>query len=187
MTIGMSHDHIVECLRRAAEIRNHQKLDARALLQRLTRQMRQRAASGRGIGDLARPFFRKRDELWQRRHVEGRRDGYEKWLLADEADRNEIARHLKRQVGLQAPQGHECRGGGHVQSVTIGSGSSGGARRHRSAGARMIKREDLTSPHLRQAVGDDPQQGIGGAARRRMRDDPNRPGGKVLRLRARVP
>ena len=39
--------------------------------------------------------------------------------------------------------------------------TGGGARRHGAAGPRMIESDDLLSPHLREAIGDDPQQGVG--------------------------
>src|SRR5436190_23765396 len=47
----------------------------------------------------------------------------------------------------------------------------------------MIKYDNLASPLLRQAVGDDPQQRIGRTAWRRVRNDPYRLGRIILRLR----
>jgi len=118
-------------------------------------------------------------------HAERGRHRQEKRLLADEADRDKVARHFERQVGLEPRQRDEGRRGGHVEGIAVGRGGSGGARRHGAAGTRMVEREDLPPPHLRQAVGDNPQQRVRGAARRRMGDDPHRPGRKILRLRPR--
>jgi hypothetical protein len=131
--------------------------------------------------------LRQRDEVLERGDAELRRHGEEHRLLADEADRREVARHFERQVGLQPGKRHERRGGGHVERVAVGSGGRARARRHRAAGARLVEHHDLLADERAEPVADDAQHHVGGAARRRMGDDADRLAGKTVGLGGGLP
>jgi hypothetical protein len=65
-------------------------------------------------------------------------------------------------------QGLPRAGGGHVERVAVCRGRSGCAGRNGAACAWMIEYDNLASPLLRQAVGDDTQQRIGRTDWRRV-------------------
>src|SRR5262249_5964845 len=64
---------------------------------------------------------------------------------------------------------------GHIERVAVGRGSGGCAGRDHATGARMVQRKHLPAPHLREAVGDDPQQRVRRTAGRRMGGEPQPP------------
>ncbi len=143
--------------------------------------MSEPAATVGAVDELTGAPLGERDQLGKRRDAEpgGGRDEHR--CAAEEADRRKVARDLDRQVGGGACWRHEGRERGNKQRVTIGRRAPRKPNRNRAAGAGLIDREHLLSPDLREPVGDDAQDHVDGAAGRRVGDDLDRPGGKVLR------
>ena len=186
--IGFEHErdasahHVGEHLRGAAGIGDHQQLDAGAALQQFAGQVGEAAGSVGAVGELARPFLGDRDQLRQRRHAERRRGRDEHRRAAEIADRHQIAR-LEREIGCGAGKRHEGGDRRDRQRVAVGRGRCRGTRCDRAARPRLIDRHDLLAPNLGQPLAHNAQDHINGAAGRGIRDDPNRTGRIVLRLR----
>ena len=191
--VGIEHDlhaagrEIAERLRRAAGVGNHLQLHAGAHLEQLHGQMRDAAASGGGVGDFAGLLLGARDQLRHRGDAERRRHRDDHRLLGDEGDRQEVARHLQRQIvgdARRAGERGEDRGRRHIDRVAVVRRGGGDAGRDRAAAAGVIEHHHLLAPELAQPVGDDPGRHVGGAAGRGVADDPHRFAGVVdLRLR----
>ena len=161
-------------MRGAAGVGHQQELDLRLMLQQFAGEMRQPADAGRGVADGAGAFLGRSDQLRQRRDAEIRRNGEEHRVLGDEADRQEVARHLQRHVGRCRMQRHEGRQHRLVQRIAVGSGVCGGPRGDAAAGARLVHHQDLLAPELAKPFGDKPQRHIRRGARRRIRNDLDR-------------
>lgn len=116
-------------------------------------------------------------------HAEGRCGRHEHRRAAEEADRNEVARDLDREVRSRPWNRHEGRQRWNGERVSVGCGARRAARRDGAAAARLIDRQHLLAPDPCQAVGDHPQDDINGAARRRVGDDAHGPVGVVLGAR----
>ena len=141
------------------------------------------ADAGGRIGDRARLLLGERDQLRQRADPERRIDGEEHRVLGREAERDEVARQLQRQIGRDAGQRDEVRQCRHVQRIAVGQRLGGGTRADAAAAARPIDRDDLLLPDPAQALGEEARIDVGRAARRRVADDGDRLGRVVLGVR----
>ena len=93
----------------AAEIGDHEKLDAGTLLQRFAGEMGERPPPRCGVREFAGLLFGERDEFRQGLGAKRRHHRQQEWLQGDEPDRHEVARYFERQIGLEPRQRHEGR------------------------------------------------------------------------------
>src|SRR5262249_532427 len=130
-----------------------------------------------------RPSSPRCDQLGQRVDAERRIDCEEHRVLRGEAEHDEVARHLHRQVGRDAGQGDEARERRHVQRVAVRDRLHEGARPDAAAATRAVDRDDLLLPDPAEAFGEEARDDGRRAACRRVADDGHWLGRIVLRLR----
>ena len=113
--------------------------------------------------------FCERDQLRQRVDAERRRGRDHHRMLADEADRHEIAHHVDREIGLQLRQRDEVGGKRHIERVAVRRGGDATAWIATApAPPGWLMHDHLLAPQPGQMVGEDPRD-----ARRARR--PGRP------------
>src|SRR5579862_7136830 len=100
---------IAERWRRTARIGNGEQFDIRPHLQQFAGQVREPADAGHRNRNFFRVLFGERDKLRQRRDAERGTDRDEHRIFGREADRQEVARQLQRQIRRNRRQRRERR------------------------------------------------------------------------------
>ena len=143
--------------------------------------MRDAAAAQHRDVDLARPLLHVVDQLAERVDAERRRHRDRHRLLADKADRDEVANEIVRIVLGDLRQRDEARRQREQQRVAVRRRGARDLHADRAGRARMIGDEHLLAPVPRQPFGDDAGDDVGRAARAGGDDQLDRRVGEVLR------
>ncbi len=127
--------------------------------------------------------LRQRDQLLERLHAEARLRRQRVALAADHGDVGEVADRVVADVGVLG-RPHDVRArAADQQRVAVGVGARDVLRRHRAAGADPVLDVELLLEGLRQVIGGDAAEPVGGAAGAERHHHLHRPVRPVLGLR----
>ncbi len=164
--------------RHAAAIRHVHDVGAGRELEQFDRQMADGAGAERAHVDLAGIGLGVGDQFRHRLRRECRRCDQHERQRDEAADRRDVAQEVERQLLVEGGV-DRVGGGGQQDGVAVGRRADHRLRRDVVGGAGLVLDHHRLAEALRQEVGHDPRQDVGGAAGRIRHDPADRPGREV--------